>query len=379
MDLKALIASEFQLDSDILHLNHAAVAPWPTRTVRAIKTFAEENAARGSQRYAEWIAHETELRQQLADLIGAPGPDDIALLKNTSEGLSIVAHGLDWREGDNVVISDQEFPSNRIVWESLQGFGVEVRHVDLAAGVTPEQSLADATDRNTRLLAISSVQYATGLRMHLAALGAHCQAHGILVCVDAIQSIGAVRTDVAEMQADFVVADGHKWMLGPEGLALFYCRPELRERLTLRQYGWHMVEHHTDYDRNDWEVAASARRFECGSPNMLGVHALRASISLLLEVGMATVESEVLARARWLFERIRASDPLQLITDDSAKRHAGIVTFRHRHTDSETLFRHLQQHGVVCAARGGGVRFSPHFHTPQETMAMALQIAADLS
>lgn len=375
----ALIASEFRLDPDILHLNHAAVAPWPARTVRAVREFAEENAARGSQRYMDWVAHETHLRQQLATLIGAPDAADIALLKNTSEGLSIVAHGLDWKAGDNVVITNQEFPSNRIVWESLRGYGVEVRHVDLAAGATPEQALIDATDSRTRLLATSSVQYATGLRMHLAPLGEHCRARDILFCIDAIQSIGALRTDVAQMQADFVIADGHKWMLGPEGLALFYCRSEVRERLTLRQYGWHMVEHYTDYDRNDWEVATSARRFECGSPNMLGVHALAASVSLLLEVGMATVEAGVLARARWLFEHIHSSDSLQLISNDAADRHAGIVTFRHRHFDSAALYRHLQQHGVLCAARGGGVRFSPHFHTSIDTMARAMELVHQAS
>lgn len=376
MSVDELIAEEFRLDDDLAYLNHAAVAPWPQRACTAVRAFAYENATRGAADYPRWVHEEAELRQRIADFIHAPSVDDVALLKNTSEALSVVAQGLHWQRGDNVVISNQEFPSNRIPWEALQVQGVEVREVDLYNADTPEAALIDAMDSNTRLLSISSVQYGNGLRVNTEQLGEHCRAHGILFCVDAIQSIGALATDVQAMRADFVMADGHKWMLGPEGLAIFYCRTEVRERLTLHQYGWHMVEHAGDFDRRDWAPAASARRFECGSPNMLGIHALNASLEVLMEAGGEAVETRVLDNARNLLKRIRGSHTLELVTDDREGRYAGIVTFRHPDIPGATLYQQLRgEAGVVCAARGGGVRLSPHFYNRAEEIERAVAAA----
>ena len=213
----------------------------------AVQQFAEENMRQGARHYTRWLETEVHLREQCRSLLNAPSADDIALLKNTSEALSVVAHGLAWRTGDNVVISDQEFPSNRIVWQSLQEDGVETRCVDLTRGASPEQALVACMDKHTRLLAVSSVQYASGLRLDLDRLGTLCRDRGVLFCVDAIQSLGALPLDVQACGADFVMADGHKWLLGPEGCAVFYVRSQVRERLRLRQYGWHMVEDHLDF------------------------------------------------------------------------------------------------------------------------------------
>ncbi len=365
----------FELAKDLIYLNHAAVAPWPVPSRDAVVNFARENAQLGSKRYAHWLQTEAELRERLARLIHAPSSDDIALLKNTSEALSVIAHGIDWQAGDNVVISNEEFPSNRIVWESLQSSGVEVIQVDLHSAETPAASLIAATNRQTRLLSVSSVQYASGLRVDLNELGLHCKKQKILFCVDAIQSIGALQTDVNEMQADFVVADGHKWMLGPEGLALFYSTPEAREQLQLRQYGWHMVEEYTDFEQKEWRIARSARRFECGSPNMLGIHALHASIGLLLETGMETVQQRVLENSRYLFQLLENSRHLECLTDMTAGRYAGIVVFRHRQAASDLLYHYLMQNNVMCALRGGGIRFSPHFYTPRSQIQQAVTLA----
>ncbi|MDH5178525.1 MAG: aminotransferase class V-fold PLP-dependent enzyme [Gammaproteobacteria bacterium] len=374
MSLEQLIKREFQLDHELIYLNHAAIAPWPTRTKLAVERFATESAVQGSKHYLQWVRHETELRSMLATLINAPSGDDIALLKNTSEGLSVVAHGLDWQPGDNVVISDQEFPSNRIVWESLQRYGVTVRQVDLSSAATPELALIAACDAKTRVLAVSSVQFASGLKMDLRVLGDHCRRHHILFCVDAIQSIGAHQVDVQACQADFMMADGHKWMLAPEGLALFYCRADLREQLTLHQYGWHMVDHPHDFTRTEWLPAANGQRFECGSPNMLHAHALHASISLLLEVGMATVEARILDNSDALFALLQQHEQLEILSDMTGGRYAGIVTFRHRHVASDQLYTWLMEHGVMCAPRGGGIRFSPHFYTATALLEKAINL-----
>lgn len=366
------------LDPQILYLNHAAVAPWPRRTADAVCRFARENAERGAAGYPRWLAVESQLRERLAELIGAASAEDIALTKNTSEGLSIVAAGLDWRAGDNVVGIAQEFPSNRIPWEALAGRGVDYRKLDLYTSADPEVDLQALCDGRTRLLAVSSVQYARGLRLDLPRLGAFCRERGILLCVDAIQSLGALPFDLARIGAHFVMADGHKWMLGPEGIALLYVDPQIRPRLALHQHGWHMVAQPGDYDTKEWSPSPSATRFECGSPNMLGIHALEASLSLLQEVGMEAVAAAIAERVSHLSGLIDARG-FELLSPREPARRAGILTFRVPGADSQALYRSLMERGVICAQRGGGIRFSPHFYTQQEVLDAAVSVVEEIA
>lgn len=367
---------EFELSDDISYLNHAAVAPWPTRTKQAVIAFAEENARCGSQQYERWLSTERSVRKQLCELINVPSIDDIAFQKNTSEALSAIAYGLDWREGDNIVICAQEFPSNRIVWESLRQFGVEIHLATLTGSDSPEDELIKLVDERTRLISVSSVQYGTGLKMDIEKLSAFCRDQQVLFCVDAIQSLGALPFDNEVVQADFIVADGHKWMLGPEGLALFYCKPEHREQLKLNQYGWHMIQDHSNYDQPKWDVAQSARRFECGSPNMLGTIALNASLSLLLEFGMTNVAEQLHQRIQYLLDAIQSSNQLELLSNPAPDRLAGIVTFRHKTVETSQLYAKLKKANVICAQRSGGIRFSPHFYTDLNAIDRAIAVAA---
>jgi cysteine desulfurase/selenocysteine lyase len=357
--------SEFPLRDGLIYLNHAAVGVWPRRTADAVKAFAEENMVQGATDYPVWMKAERELRGRLQRLVNAATTADIALVKNTSEGLSLIAYGLDWQAGDNIVSTNQEFPSNRIVWESLASMGVELRKADVS-GDDPESALMALMDELTRLLTVSSVQFGTGVRMDLSRLGEACREHDLLFCVDAIQSLGAVQFDAQAVDADFVVADGHKWMSGPEGVALFYSTQQARDQLRLSQYGWHMIEAVGDFDRVAWSPAKSARRFEPGSPNMLGICALNASLSLFEEIGMDRVEKQLLERTSLLMDQISEHDQLDLITPSSSGRYAGIVTFRRRGLDNNghaALYRSLMAADIICAHRAGGIRFSPHFYS----------------
>lgn len=370
----ALIEQEFELNPELLYLNHAAVSPWPTRTRKAIEKFALENTHAGATLYPKWLGVELNLRQQLKSLLNAPSVDDIALLKNTSEALSVVAYGIDWKAGDNIITSNQEFPSNRIVWESLANLGVELREADIS-GEDPEQALFDLADEKTKLITISSVQYASGLKMDLNKIGTFCKGNKILYCVDAIQSLGALAFDVQSIHADFVMADGHKWMLGPEGLAVFYCKKDQREQLKLNQFGWHMVEEAGNYTTKHWRPADSARRFECGSPNMLGIYALNASLSLLLEVGIDSVESQLLNNTQYLIDALLSLDNTKIVSETKAERYAGIVTVaKNTDTPLEVLFTSLSEQGLICAPRGGGIRLSPHFYTPKSMIDKAVSL-----
>jgi len=364
----------FQLDDSIVYLNHAAVAPWPVATATAIKNFADENSQRGAQHYPRWMVIEAELREKLKQLINADSVADIALLKSTSEGLSFIAHGLSWSAGDNIVIPAEEFPSNRIVWQSLQHLGVEIRPVPITESANPEQDLIHAIDKNTRLLSCSSVQFARGLRLDLEPIGHACRQQQVLFCVDAIQSLGVFAFDVEAVQADFVVADGHKWMLGPEGLALFYCRDSAREQLQLHEFGWHMVENAHDFEQSDWSPAATAVRFECGSPNSLGTIGLNASLGVLLEVGIAQVTAQVLGNTEQLTKALQNMKNVRLLSPQTPSRQSGIVTFSKEDVETDAMYKYLMQSGVICAPRGGGLRLSPHFYTSAEKIDRALQL-----
>ncbi len=367
------LVEEFPLDSNICYLNHAAVSPWPKRTADAIKAFAEENIHLGASRYPKWEEKEAQLREKLRKLINAPSTEDIALVKNTSEGLSMIAYGLDWSEGDEILISDEEFPSNRIVWESLAHFGVKVKEVSLK-GENIEASIAAQFSKQTRMLAISSIQYASGLRLDLSKLGAYCQQANVLFCVDAIQSLGAYHFDVEKCQADFVVADGHKWLMAPEGLGLFYSRKAIREKMNVNEYGWHMVRDAGNYNVKTWEIASSGRKFECGSPNMLGVHGLHASMSLIEEYGMGCIEKDLIAISNELRNQLKSLANCTIHENQEAKYQSAIITFSIEGQENHVLRNKLMSEGIICVNRGMGIRFSPHFYTPRRRIEQAIEV-----
>lgn len=360
----------------LIYLNHAAVSPWPLRTVRAVTDFARENHAAGAEAYPKWMLKEQQLRRQLKQLINAPSIEDVALVKNTSEAISFVAAGLDWHPGDRIITAKGEFPSNWIPWDALRARGVEVVAVDILNAEDPETALFAAVDDRTRVLAISSVQFASGFRLHLQRIGRALKPTKTLFLVDAIQSLGVFPIDVQEDAIDLLMADGHKWLLAPEGLGIFYVSAAAREMIEPTQFGWHMVEHPGHFDSSQWQPARSARRYECGSPNMLGIHALSASLSFLLEIGIDQIKETVLSHQAVLNRTIQASPKLELLSSSDPQRASGIVLFRHREHAIEMVFRSLKRRGVVCALRGGGIRFSPHFYTKEAQLLSAVEWAS---
>lgn len=360
-------------DSDIIYLNHAAVAPWPQVSVDAVKAFAEENGKYGAKNYLQWFEKENQLRINLQSLINAPSVDDIALLKSTSEALSFVAYGIDWDPGDNIIIFEQEFPSNRIVWESLRKHGVQVQKVNLYQE-NPEIALLDKINHRTRLISVSSIQYARGLRIDLKMISSACRDNDIYFCVDAIQSLGVFPIDVQALDIDFLAADGHKWLMGPEGLALFYTSNKIRQKLQLTEYGWHMLENANNFDEQNWSITNTGKRFECGSPNMLATMALLASTDLILKFGVSEISQSVLSNCQYLINALQNIPDIELLSTQQPSRLSGIVCFEHKQVSSELLYKCLMQHNVICAARGGGVRFSPHFYQDHALMQRGIDI-----
>lgn len=310
----------------------------------------------------------------LARLTGATSSDDIALLKNTTEGISLVAWGLDWQAGDNMVLPLNEFPSNRLPWLAQSAHGVEVREVDIRAAKNAEDALLGAMDSHTRLLSVSAVHWNDGFRLDLEILGQACRAKGVLFFVDAIQQLGALAIDVEACHIDFLAADAHKWLLGPEGIAVFYSRASARPRLRLIQQGWHMFENPWNFHRSEWEPATSAKRFEAGSPNSVGQAALSASLKLLLEAGMEQVSRRILHNTEFLVQALSLVPDVQITSCTEPERRSGIVCFTHQNIPVRALNTRLAKTGVTCAVRGDSIRLSPHFYQDESELTRFIQI-----
>jgi cysteine desulfurase/selenocysteine lyase len=351
----------FPVTKHLVYFNHAAVGPLSTRACDAMELHARDQRDFGALHWRAWYAEYDRLRESAARLIGGT-PEEIAILKNTSEGLSFVAEGLAWQEGDNVVTTAMEFPSNWTPWKRLEERGVACRVADAPTleAITPH------VDWRTRVVTVSSVAFHNGFVAELDAIGAFCAARDILFCVDAIQSVGVLPIDVRKSQISFLAADGHKWMCGPEGAALFYVAAERREALRVLENGWTNIERHGKFLGCGTDWLPDARRFEAGSLNTNGIYGLRAAIDLLLEVGLGEVSRSALAVAHTLAEGLesigwRVASPKPIASP--------IVAATPPDVEKSLLWWHrqLEEADIVTAPREGMIRFSPHFYnTPAE-------------
>ncbi len=370
---EATLADEFPILEHGLYLNHAAISPWPASTRRAVEAFARDNHLSGPEHYRDWMANERDLRERYARLIRADSAGDISLVPNTTEGVGIVAAGLDWRAGDNFVTAEGEFPTNHLAWAALDARGVERRAVDLRRDDAPETALLNAMDERTRLVTVSAVQWTDGFRLRLGDIGRACRHAGVLFFVDAIQQLGALRVDVTGDCIDCLAAGAHKWQLGPEGMGVFYCRGNWQERLAPLKRGWRMLEHPFAFDRPERRIAQDGRRFEPGSPNTLGQIALNASLRVLERYGDRWIEERVLANTDRLQRGIAQIDGLRLAGSAERERRSGIVAVTPHNLRPEVLARRLAETGIVAVARGELLRLSPHFYQGEAEMERVLE------
>ncbi len=360
--IPAEVRSLFPVTRRLAYLNHAGVAPVSTRVAAALARFTELATTEGALHYSERYDAEIErVRGRAAVLLGASS-DEIAFVKNTSEGLGLVAAGLDWRPGDRVVTCDLEYPSNVYPWWSLAPRGVETVMLAGEAGRLPIERVREALrDPRVRLLALSSVEFGSGARNDLEALGRLCRERDVLFCVDAIQSLGCLPLGARACGIDFLAADGHKWLLSVEGCGVFYCARERIERVAPRVVGWRSVTDNQDFDRYHLDLQPGAGRFEEGTPNTPGIFALGAAIDLLLEVGIDNIARRVLALTDRLAQAL-ADRGAHVLSPRSEADRSGIVSFTLPGEAPAATASRLQDRGVVVAARRGGVRASPHFY-----------------
>jgi len=355
---------QFAVTRRFRYLNHASMGSLPRTAADAGTRFVEEHATGGGVRLAEWEEEAEVVRARAAQLLGVP-VDDVAFVKNTTEGLAFVANGLTWSPGDRVLVPDREFPTTVYPWLALRDRGVEVDLLEpVGAGWTVPLECIDEhlRTRPARLVAISWVHYARGWRTDLAALAALCHRHGALLCVDAIQGVGVVPADFEAWGVDFATADAYKWMLGPLGTGVLYVAERHRNDLRPLEPGWASVAGRDDFDHLDLVYADSARRFEGGSLTIGAIVQMGASIDLLLESGVAAVWRHVEELTDHLAAGL-ADAGATVLSDRSAAGRSAIVSFAMDGHDPGTIVEGLRTAGVVCSARGGGVRVSPHGYT----------------
>jgi len=356
----------YPVTEEVAYLNHAGVAPLSTRVSEALARYAVEASRMGALRYdASYDAEVERVRGRAADLVGA-GADEIAFVKNTTEGLGLVATGLDWRPGDVVVTCDLEYPSNVYPWWALERHGVETVLLPGAEGRLPVERVETALrERPVRLVSLSSVEFGSGARNDLAAIAALCREHGALFCVDAIQSLGCLDLDAGALGIDFLAADGHKWLCSVEGCGVFYCARRNLEQLTPRIVGWRSVADNRDFDTYQRALQPGAGRYEEGTPNTPGIFALGAAIDLALELGVAAIEARVLALTDRLVEGLRERGA-EVVSPRAAGEASAIVAFRHGDEPPRQTVGRLAQAGFFLAPRRGAARASPHYYNDED-------------
>lgn len=355
---------QFPVTRNLVYLNHAAVSPLCRPAAEAMQWLAADALEWGSLHYDRWLEAYEGLRTSTAKLLGAHR-DEIAHVKNTSEGIATVALGIDWRAGDRIVLFREEFPANQYPWQELESRGVQLTWLD---ATDPLEKIEDAA-RGARLLAISFVQYLTGFRADVAAIGEICRRHGVFYFGDAIQGLGAFPLDVEACAIDALAADGHKWLTGPEGMGILYMRRSRQDEVRPAEIGWTNVASFNDYASRDRALRPDAGRYEPGTLNTVGCFGLRAAIDFLLSVGIEAISDHVRSLAIQIEQGLRERGFEVLGTPG-----AGIVSFRKPGEDSRMTVRRLRDAKIIAAPRQGWVRVSPHFYIAPEEVASFLDV-----
>lgn len=366
MDWDALRRTEFPVTERWAYFDHAAVAPLPRRSGDAVRAWAEEQERNGVVNWPRWEGGLDGLRRDMAGLVNAHA-DEVAFVGSTTQGIGLVAEGFPWREGDNVVTAEEEYPSNLYPWMNLETRGVTVRTVPSRDGRVWVEDLASAMDARTRVLTISHVEFASGFRNDLDALGELCRSRGVAFFVDAIQGLGPLTIDVERTPIDFLCADGHKWLLGPEGAGLLYIRRDWIDRLRPLGVGWHSVTSSYNASTIDFTLKPNAQRWEGGSFNMPGLQALAASLRLLHEIGPEVVSRRILDRADAVRE-VALSAGWTVYGSSLLDDRSGIVPLIKEGVDPDVFARSCRGKGIALACRRGRVRISPHVYNNSDDL-----------
>lgn len=359
------LRKEMPVSEKWAYFDHAAVSPITAPAAKILSQWLEEATRDGTTAWLSWARKLAEVRRSAAKLLNAD-IDEIALVHNTTSGINLVAEGLDWQSGDNVVTLEDEFPSNLYPWMNLERLGVETRRVPTQRGRIILEQLAAACDENTRVVTASWIGYSNGCRRDVRAIADIAHAHNALFFLDAIQGVGVFPIDVKTAGVDCLAADGHKWMLGPEGAGIAYISKSSLEQLTPVGVGWNSVVHAADFSRIELKLRNSAERYEGGTYNMAGFLGLGASIDLLASLGIENVAAAILENTDKICEELSKLGADIYSPRESDDEKSGIVMFTLPDREPNDVRKHCLESGVALACRGGRLRVSAHAYNNDE-------------
>jgi selenocysteine lyase/cysteine desulfurase len=366
---------EFPVAKNKIFLGHAGVCPLPRRVAQAMIDCANGGTLGDQEGF---VMHKiADTRKAGAKLLNCE-PDEVSIVGPTSLALSLVAAGLKFRKGDNILIYYDDYPSNVYPWMALAEQGVKVRLLNTRGlGVIRAIDVMGQVDENTRLVALASNHFISGYRLDHNAIGKFLRERGVLFCLDAIQTLGAFPTTVENV--DFLAADSHKWLLGPCGAGLLYVKKDLQEKLNPPIYGWHNVRNPNFVAQEKIEFRSGAAKFEAGTHNLIGLVGLLAAMDLALEIGVENISTELLRKRAWLVPALQAKGFVVLNAEPKAENASGITTFFTPGKDLAPLHKKLEEAGVIASLRTDRkgqnyIRISPHFYTTDAELQRVVEL-----
>jgi cysteine desulfurase / selenocysteine lyase len=357
------------LDTGQIYFNHAAIGPWSKKVLARISEYASQRSGEMVENYPFFLEKNAGAKEKLGKMLGAT-PDRLAWVDNVSNGLNILANGLEWKTDDRIVLNDIEFPSNIYPFLNLQRLGVEIDMIKSRNGVVDIEDIEKVITPKTRLVSISSVQFLSGYRADINAIGELCKKHGIIFCVDVIQGAGVVEIDVLKSNIDYLSGGTQKWLMSSQGLSYIYTTEELQKKIVPKNVGWTSVNDAWNLLNYDLTLRPTADSLQCGTINVLGVCIFEATLDIFLGFGMENIEKRILENSKRFISKLSEIGLDPILKNIPKKNIAGIVSFKHEKANQ--IFVKLQQKKIFCAVREGMIRFSPHFYNTFEEIDLVI-------
>lgn len=352
------------LKNDIVYFNHAATGPFSTLVTKRLNNLLKEKSESNIDDYEAFLIVAVETKNILSEMINC-NPERIAFLDNTSNGINVLANGIQWEMGDRILLNDAEFPANIYPFLNLKRFGVEIDFVKSENGIVNAEQIIEAIKPETRLVSVSFVQFLSGYKIDLEKIGNYCRANDIIFCVDGIQGIGAFQIDVKKSKIDFLSCGTQKWLLGMQGLAFIYIDEELQKKIIPGNIGWLSVKNAWNLLDYNLELKNSADVFQSGTLNAFGIYVFNTSLNLFKDYGFEKVEEDVLSNSKYFISKLNQIGIKCLLSNCLDSELSGIVTIKV--DNAEKVFNQLSEKRMICSLREGLIRFSSHFYnTSQE-------------
>ena len=364
--MNSVIRSQFPALERYVYLNSAAVSPIPRAAVEAVASQLNDVANHGSEHYLEWIATKERSRELLAAMLKVH-PEQIAFMRNTSDGFAAIANGINWKQGDNIVSFEGEFPANFYPWRMARDrFGVELRMCPERDGRIDLDEFIGLIDSNTRLVAISAVQYASGFQADLERVGRAARAVDALFAVDIIQALGAKGFDLDSQFVDIASGASHKWLCAPEGCGMLFVSDRAREMIEPSFVGWISVETPWDFADREQAFKPNALAYESGTGASALFYGLEQSLKLLTETGLENIDAYLLDLTDQLCDSLSGKN-YNILSSRGPGEKSSIVCIQHTNgLHCNEIAKQLQESDIIVSPRNERLRIAPHFYNSRE-------------